>query len=76
MAKYVIDTEKVVIPKGFFNDLNVPKLFDWLKSQDVGHEKLKLNFKCDKCIYYSYCDKHMPNCPSFKRDPLDGGYYG
>ena len=32
MARY-IDTEKVHIPKGFFEDLNVPKLLNWLKSQ-------------------------------------------
>ena len=28
-----IDTSKVTIPKGFFEDLNVPKLLDWLNSQ-------------------------------------------
>lgn len=28
-----IDTSKVSIPKGFFEDLNVPKLLDWLNSQ-------------------------------------------
>lgn len=32
MAKY-IDVSKVAIPKDFFNDLNVPKLLDWLNSQ-------------------------------------------
>ena len=32
MPKY-IDISKVTIPKGFFNDLNVPKLFEWLESQ-------------------------------------------
>lgn len=40
MAEYIerearyIDIKKVTIPRGFFNqDLNVPKLFDWLESQ-------------------------------------------
>ena len=29
-----VDIKKVTIPRGFFNqDLNVPKLFDWLYSQ-------------------------------------------
>ena len=28
-----IDISKVTIPKGFFNDLNVPKLYEWLESQ-------------------------------------------
>lgn len=32
MGKY-IDVSKVTIPKGLFNDLNVPKLIDWLNSQ-------------------------------------------
>ena len=32
MARY-IDVEKVHTPKGFFKDLNVPKLLYWLKSQ-------------------------------------------
>ena len=32
MAKY-IDVSKVTIPKDFFNDLNVPKLLNWLNSQ-------------------------------------------
>ena len=28
-----IDTSKTTIPKGFFEDLNTPKLLDWLNSQ-------------------------------------------
>lgn len=32
MPRY-IDTDKITIPKGFFDDLNVPKLLEWLKSQ-------------------------------------------
>ena len=27
----LIDTNKIEIPEGFFNDLNVPKFFRWLK---------------------------------------------
>lgn len=30
--------------------------------------------KCNKCVYS--CPTPKPNCPSFKRDPKDGGYYG
>ena len=33
-ARY-IDINKVRIPKGFFNDLNVPKVYDWLDSQPI-----------------------------------------
>lgn len=32
MARY-IDTSKVTIPQGFFEDLNVPKLLKWLNDQ-------------------------------------------
>ena len=32
MPRY-IDTSKVTIPKGFFEDLNVPKLIEWLNNQ-------------------------------------------
>lgn len=32
MARY-IDTSKVTIPEGFFEDLNVPKLLKWLNNQ-------------------------------------------
>lgn len=32
MPRY-IDAEKIEIPKGFFNDLNVPKLLEWLNKQ-------------------------------------------
>ena len=32
MAKY-IDINEVTIPKDFFNNLNTPKLLDWLNSQ-------------------------------------------
>ena len=31
MIKY-IDTNKIKIPEGFFDDLNVPKLFQWFGS--------------------------------------------
>jgi ribosome-binding ATPase YchF (GTP1/OBG family) len=33
MNMAIIDTSKVTIPKGFFEDLNVPKLLEWLNSQ-------------------------------------------
>lgn len=122
MARYIIDTEKITIPAGFFNDLNVPKLFKWLKSQasvevvrpvshgyvieHEGHEdeyycecsicgshevclrdrycsecgsRLDLFppnvvIKCDKCIHN--CPIKRPNCPHYKKDAPDGGYYG
>lgn len=29
----LIDADKIVIPKGFFEDMNTPKLLNWLNSQ-------------------------------------------
>ena len=49
MARY-IDTSKVHIPKGFFNDLNVPKLFDWLNSQPTADVVEVV--RCKDCIHY------------------------
>lgn len=34
MPRY-INIDKITIPKGFFDDLNVPKLFKWLESQEI-----------------------------------------
>jgi hypothetical protein len=34
---------------------------------------------CDRCIYQSVClirDKYKNDCPWYKRDAPDGGYYG
>lgn len=45
-----IDTSKITIPKGFFEDLNTPKLLDWLNSQptvdvvEVRHGEWKAKF--------------------------------
>lgn len=58
-ARY-IDINKVTIPTGFFNqDLNVPKLLDWLNSQptadvaEVKHGEWKLHKDgsgtCNQC---------------------------
>lgn len=67
MARY-IDVEKVHIPKGFFKDLNVPKLLDWLKSQptadvvevvrckDCEHSrKLEKNCEINNREHYRHC---------------------
>ena len=35
--------------------------------------------RCGKCIYELYCSKDKDNdrnCPDYKRDAPDGGYYG
>lgn len=34
--------------------------------------------RCHKCVYENTCSRNdiEGNCPSYKRDPPDGGYYG
>lgn len=35
--------------------------------------------RCSKCVYELYCSKDKDNereCPDYKRDAPDGGYYG
>lgn len=60
MARY-IDVEKVHIPKGFFKDLNVPKLLDWLKSQptadvvEVKHGYWQDKFNRNRMVSQSFC---------------------
>ena len=63
MTRY-IDTSKVIIPKGFFEDLNVPKLLNWLNSQptadvvEVRHGEWEYEYKdldvarCSLCNFY------------------------
>lgn len=41
--------------------------------------EIKTNFNCEKCVYESICIKDkrtLIDCPDYKRDPPDGGYYG
>ena len=35
-------------------------------------------WRCRRCVYELNCtrDKNESNCPDYKRDPPDGGYYG
>lgn len=74
-ARY-IDINKVTIPIGFFNqDLNVPKLLDWLNSQhtaDVAEVKhgewerkfdemgIDRGYKCSACKNYVYQMTYEP----------------
>ena len=58
MAKY-IDTSKVHIPKGFFNDLNVPKLLDWLNSQPTADVVPVVRCKdCKHSFFIKSCSKY------------------
>ncbi len=38
----------------------------------------KIESRCHKCIYENTCSRNDIDgkCPSYKRDPPDGGYYG
>ncbi len=44
-----IDTSKVTIPKGFFEDLNVPKLLEWLNNQPTADVQEVRHKRCDVC---------------------------
>ena len=41
-------------------------------------KKLELTPRCSKCVYEGSCsyDDSDGNCPKYKRDPPDGGFYG
>lgn len=56
-ARY-IDINKISIPKGFFNDLNVPKLFDWLNSQPAADVVEVV--RCEKCLFYEKVEYYHP----------------
>lgn len=34
------------------------------------------NTRCNKCINETRCSRHRVDCPDYKRDAPDGGYYG
>jgi hypothetical protein len=50
MALYV-DISTITIPKGFFDDLNVPKLLAWLKAQPIADvaPKSEVDKWVDRC---------------------------
>lgn len=69
-----IDTSKITIPKGFFEDLNTPKLLDWLNSQptaDVegvrhGEWKIKVHILTKaKTVSCSECGYSMSKGPAW-----------
>ena len=64
-----IDTSKITIPKGFFEDLNTPKLFDWLNSQPTADVVEVV--RCKDCEYFDrdYDDSVIGAC-SNKRQKL------
>ena len=73
-----IDTSKVTIPKGFFEDLNVPKLLDWLNSQptaDVVEAKRGEWFEVDDGIDIG-SGKHLECsiCGKWKKDRIKSNY--
>lgn len=78
MARY-IDISNIHIPKGFFNDLNVPKLLDWLHSlptadvQEVKHGK----WECVNIDYdVQYVNIVTMRCPICKRWHSEIYFYG
>ena len=83
MARY-IDVEKVHIPKGFFKDLNVPKLLDWLKSQPTADVVEVV--RCKDCEHWNKTDTDIivnidygkctnSNSPYHNEEETTGGDY-
>ncbi len=54
MVERYIDIENVTIPKGFFEDLNVPKLLAWLASQPTADVVEVV--RCKDCKYWNNGD--------------------
>ena len=42
------------------------------------NERVKANSLCSRCVFTNTCWHFLgtPDCPDYKRDPPDGGYYG
>lgn len=57
-----IDTSKLSIPKGFFEDLDVPKLLDWLNSQPTADVVEVV--RCGQCECYKEYLNHDTKEPT------------
>ena len=55
-----IDTNEITIPKGFFKDLNVPKLLEWLNSQPEADVVEVV--RCKDCKHYEIGKSYTPYC--------------
>lgn len=55
MARY-INRDEIAIPKGFFNDLNVPKFLQWLDTLPV-YDVVKV-VRCKDCAYWDAVKNH------------------
>lgn len=59
MARY-IDTQKVTVPRGFFNkDLGVPDLLEWLEAQPTADVVPVV--RCKNCEHGQF----MPSCSMY-----------
>ncbi len=77
----ITDTEKV-----YTNGSELIPIFrvrQWLEHQEnqtidarIRSEERKI--RCGRCVYWLNCTRNrdLDNCPDYKRDPPDGGYYG
>lgn len=77
----ITDTEKV-----YTNGSELIPVFrvrQWLEHQEnqtADARKLRAarRARCERCVYWRNCTRNrdLDNCPDYKRDPPDGGYYG
>lgn len=62
---------------GYFDTINEAiQTLQQLYRIEIG-KRVKENSLCSKCVFTNTC-WHLgtPDCPDYKRDPPDGGYYG
>ena len=70
-----------------FIDKNIEDIINMFFAQKHLYERIngtyKLNaaeskLRCGRCVYELSCtrDRNVSDCPDYKRDPPDGGYYG
>ena len=62
---------------GYFETINEAiQALQNLYRIEIG-KRVKENSLCSRCVYTNTC-WHLgtPDCPDYKRDPPDGGYYG
>lgn len=62
---------------GYFDTINEAiQTLQNLYRIEIG-KRVKENSLCSKCVFTNTC-WHLgtPDCPDYKRDPPDGGYYG
>ena len=77
----IVDTEQI-----YTNGSELIPIFrvrQWLERKeneiaDARKFRAARRVRCERCVYWRNCTRNrdLDNCPDYKRDPPDGGYYG